>query len=224
MTRAEMLAELREVLNDSTANGVWGDTRLLAYLAEGQDKFCEDTGFFVDDTNLTITLVSGTHSYAVPTRVIEIIDLWSGTRRLSKIQTGDSYISDEEIVVTAGTPQWWQTDQRTGYVRVWPTPTAAEAGTVITVQAHRYSLYDLAGDGATPGVAAAPELPVRLQRACIEWAAYKAFNHHDMEAQDPVKAADHLRMYRSYVTDGRALFRRGHGIEARVGFDSVYRV
>ena len=62
-----------------------------------------------------------------------------------------------------------------------------------------------------------------LQRCADEWAAYKAFNHHDVEAQDPVKAVDHLRMFDAYVADGVRAFRRRHNIETRVGADPAYR-
>ena len=69
-----------------------------------------------------------------------------------------------------------------------------------------------------------PELfPPRLRRACVEWAAYKAFMHHDMETQDPVKAGDHLNAYKMYASDGRTHFRRVHGLEVSVGIDPAYR-
>ena len=48
MTRAEVLAELREVLNDKVSPYGWSDKRLLHFLSLGQDQFCKDTGFFRD--------------------------------------------------------------------------------------------------------------------------------------------------------------------------------
>ena len=69
MTRAEMLAELRSVLNAVGTNRSWADTTLEGYLAEGQDKFCEQTGFFTDLTNFTLTLRTSIAVYAIPDRV-----------------------------------------------------------------------------------------------------------------------------------------------------------
>jgi hypothetical protein len=222
-----MLTELLEVLNSETTNGAWSDARLLAYLAEGQDKFCEETGFFVDITNYTLALATGTALYAIPARAIQIMNIWYGTKRLGKVLQDSVSEPDEWPVdfddTASGMPNQWQTDQTTGFIKLAPTPTATENGLTLNLHVWRYSRYDLAGDGATTGVAATPELPARFQRACIEWAAYKAFNHHDMEAQDPVKARDHLSIFNEYVMDGRSAFRRFHNLETRIGSDPAYR-
>jgi len=227
MTRAEMLAELLEVLNSETVNGSWSESRLLGYLSEGQDKFCEETGFFVDITNYSLTLATNTALYAVPARAIQVMNIWYGTKRLGKVLQDSISEPDEWPVdfddTASGMPNQWQTDQTTGFIKLAPTPTIAENGLILNLHVWRYSRYDLAGDGAVAGTAATPELPPRLQRACIEWAAYKAFNHHDMEAQDPVKARDHLLSFKEYVSDGRYLFRQLHNLETRVGSDPAYR-
>ena len=227
MTRAEMLAELREVIHDTTLSVGWGDAVLVGYLAEGQDKFCEETGFFVDIANYSLTLATSTALYAIPARAIQIMNIWYGTKRLGKVLQ-DSVTEPDEWPVdfddtASGMPNQWQTDQTTGFIKLAPTPTVTENGLILNLHVWRYSRYDLAGDGATAGVAATPELPARFQRACIEWAAYKAFNHHDMEAQDPVKAKDHLGAFGEYVMDGRSAFRRLHNLETRIGSDPAYR-
>ena len=227
MTRAEMLAELLEVLNSETTNGAWSDARLLAYLAEGQDKFCEETGFFVDITNYSLTLATSTALYAIPARAIQIMNIWYGTKRLGKVLQ-DSVTEPDEWPVdfddtASGMPNQWQTDQTTGFIKLAPTPTITENGLILNLHVWRYSRYDLAGDGATIGVAAVPELPPRFQRACIEWAAYKAFTHRDIETQDSVKSVDHLRSFNDYVSDGISAFRKLHNLETRVGIAPAYR-
>jgi len=315
MTRAEMLAELLEVLNSETTNGAWSDARLLAYLTEGQDKFCEETGFFVDKTNYSLTLATSTADYAIPARAIQVMNIWYGPRMLGKVMQDSITLPDEWPVyftdTATGMPTQWQTDQTTGFIKLAPTPTATENGLVLDLHVWRYSrspldrksstitlagtlhtgdviaatvndvVYSYAvlgtegtltavatalaavidassalaatasgqvisisavaletsttttvaisGAGATVTATAAdvnsasPEIPLRFQRACIEWAAYKAFNHHDMEAQDPVKAKDHLVAFNEYVSDGRSAFRRLHNLETRVGSDPAYR-
>lgn len=213
MTREEMLTELVDVINDSLTDGIWARTTLLGYLAEGQDKFCEQTGYFTDLTNFSITLQTDIAVYAIPDRVIQILDIWDGAHKLYKVLQGEVY--SEAIVV--GKPSRWQTDQETGIIKLAPTPTADEDGDTLVLQVWRYSQTDLAdSDGE-------PEIPSRFQRACIEWAAYKAFMHHDMEAQDPVKAADHKAAFRDYVKDGTLALRRYQNQETRVGSDPAYR-
>ena len=230
MTRTEMLRILRETLNEETINGIWVEATLLAYLAEGQDKFCEDTGFFVDISNFSLTMQTGVAVYAIPDRVIQVLNIWNGSTRLGKVLTGEVYDEDGWgwSASATGVPTRWRTDQTTGYIEVNPTPTADENGDVLTLQVWRYSRYDLAGDGPVPeggGAApvAEPEIPSRFHQAPIEWACYRAFMHHDMEAQDQVKAAEHLANFRAYVYDGKLALKRAHNHETRVSINPAYR-
>lgn len=229
MTRAEMLAELWDVLNVSLTSVVnntdaWTEARLLGYLSEGQDKFCEKTGYFKDTSTHSITLETGVSVYDIPDRIIEIFDIWNGTVKLKKTLVDDYVIEPEWPPTSAtGMPISWRADQETGTIMFNTAPTADENGDVLTLQVWRYSVYDLAGDGAVPGTAALPEIPSRFHRACIEWAAYKALMHHDLETQDPVKAADHKDAFKEYVRDGKAALRRAHGAETRVGTAPAYR-
>jgi len=220
MTRAELLAELRIVLDDEATPYGWADATLTNYLAEGQDVFCERTGYFRDSANYSLTLIDGTAIYDIPDRVIQILDIWDGGRRLKKDLTGR--LGDEDATAETS-PSRWNTDKTTGSIHLWPTPVTADDGDSYTLQVWRYSVYDLAGDGAVEGVAAVPELPARLQRANIEWAASKAFRHSDLELNDKAKAKEHENAFNDYVGSGIAMFRRTHNMETRIGSDPTYR-
>lgn len=219
MTRDDMLEELQAVINDDTDYPEWAEVTLLGLLSEGQDKFCEDTGYFRDSSSFTVTLETGTALYDLPDRIIQVLSVWHGSKKLTKIDV-DSGFEDSVVdwTTTTGAPSRWKLDDDTGSIIIYPTPTAAYNDVDLILKAWRYSLTDLADDGGEP------ELPSRFQRACIEWAAYKALSNHDAETQDPAKAAEHLRNYKAYVTDGLLAFRRTHGIETRVGTNSAYRV
>lgn len=221
MTRDQMLAELRELLAETSKDGAWSEYMLLGYLAEGQDKFCEDTGFFVDATNYTITSVVGTASYAIPDRIISILEVWDGNRRLGRFQQEDKTPVPPQtgapfaFSTSSSDSYAWQADQATSTITFEPTPTTVKT---YQLRVWRYSRNFLSDAGA------APEIPARFQRACIQWAAYKAMNVHDMELEDPIKAQDHLRAYQQYVTDGKAALRRLHSVETRVEPNGIYRV
>jgi hypothetical protein len=212
MNRTELYEELLEVLNDSVVNGVWNSSTLWGYLAEGQDKFCEQTGYFKDASNFSLTLQTGVAIYNIPDRIIQIIDIWDGSRKLTKILTGERYLEE----TTAGDPAYWETDFETGIIKLYPTPTADQNGDTFTLQVWRYSQYDLAEDTRDP------EIPSRFQRACIHWAAYQALGHHDMEAEDPIDADKHYSKYLRYVRDGKRALQRYQNQEARVGTDPAY--
>jgi hypothetical protein len=232
MTRAELLAELKSVLRETTYDAAWGDTRLILYMSEGQDRFCEETGFFIDAVNYTVTLIDGQASYSIPDRVIQVLEVWDGARRLGKFEErdraphlGDSW--DPGYTDTAvGLPGAWQTDKSTGLITFYPVPNAASAGKVFTLRVWRRSRYALTNNDIDPGVPvtpAAPEIPERFQLSLVEYAAYKALMQHDMEQQDKVKASDHLAVFTQYIREGKRFFREYHGIETKVGFDQAYR-
>lgn len=220
MDRDAMVAALREVLNDtSTSFNSWSDARLLSYLSEGQDKFCEETGYFRDASTHSLTLESGTANYAVPDRVIEVLDIYNGATRLTKILYGSDVVTEDW---QQATPRYWRTDLDTGMITVYPTPGDDQDGDTLQLRVWRYSVYDLAGDGEGEEDAQ-PEIPSRFHLAPVEWAAYKALMHHDEETQDPVKAAEHLNTFKKlYVADGRAAFNRSHGVEVYFVPNSSY--
>ncbi|MFA7195865.1 MAG: hypothetical protein WC210_09140, partial [Candidatus Neomarinimicrobiota bacterium] len=136
-----------------------------------------------------------------------------GTRKLEKLLTGEVF----DGTIAAGDPAKWTTDQETADIEFDRAPTSDEDGDTFTLRVWRYSRYALDAAGKEP------EIPSRFHRACIEWAAYKALNHHDMDYQDKGKAGDHLGAFKMYINDGHAFFRKYHNIETRVGTDPAYR-
>lgn len=233
MTRAQLLDELKKVLRETTYDAAWGDTLLISYLSEGQDRFCEETGFFIDFSNYTVTLSSGVADYAIPSRAIEVLDVWDGSRRLGKFEErhrsgplGDAWLPGYTDTAV-GAPSCWQSDRSTGYITFYPTPGAAEQGKVYKLRLWRYSRFPLTQDdidGVTVGdQPAVPEIPERFQRSMIHYAAYMALLHHDMEKQDKVKASDHLAIFGQYVRDGRRFMRKYHGETVEITSAPAYR-
>lgn len=191
MTTTEMLVELREVLADELPTYGFSDLRALAYLNEGQDKFCEDTGFFTDRRTFTIDTQAGVGAYPLDTRIIRVESVFIGARELRK-NVGHQPAAD------AVEPLTWQTDAETGILAVWPAPSS-----IVTMLLYtwRYPLASMTKGGI------APEIPHRMHRACVEWAAFKCYGHHDIELEGGIEALKHKSAYRQYVLEGRALKR-----------------
>lgn len=210
MTTVEMLAELREVLADELPDYGFSDARALAYLNEGQDKFCEDTGFFTDTSTFTVATEVGKSSYPLDARIIRVEDVFIGGRQLRKF-TGF------RASANALEPTLWRTDAETGVLTIWPAPTS-----VVTMTLHvwRYPKAELKPTTTVVN----PELPKRLHRACIEWAAFKCYCHHDIELQGGIEAMKHKREYRNYVLEGRSLKRNMDSEQIVVGTNPCYQV
>jgi hypothetical protein len=221
MTRAQMLTELRNVIDDTIPDYSWTDTRLLAWLSEGQDKFCKDTGFFVDKSTTAIceiTLVADQSEYALSDRIIEVLSVEYGTLRLGKLEDRNlTYPAYRELPSnfdfgTTAVPSYYVLDREAQEIKFYPTPSSDGAGETITLRVWRKPVYELSNNDIDGnGTDASPELASEYQFACIEWAAYKAFMDHDAERQDKVKAGDHKAAYKEYVADGKKTVRRLSG-------------
>jgi hypothetical protein len=215
-----MLTELRRKLDDTSGRPKWSDEDLLGWMAEGQDKFCEDTGWFIDATTHTIDTVVDQLHYPMPDRVISVIDIWDGTLKLGRfhepLKAGPFSATSSVSFSPAGDrPRSWQADMETGLIVILPTPQE-----VVSLQLHvwRYSAVSLDEDGAEP------EIPPRFQRACIMWAAFQAYSDHDAEKGDKIKALDHEARFKSYVSDGVKARRRFHSGETVVSGNPSYVV
>lgn len=194
---------------------------LLGYMAEGQDRFCEDTGYFVDPITYTVTTVVDTQHYPFSSRIIKVMDVYDSGRPLRRFeeQSKEGWQNPPLFEYENQTQRLWgfQTDFAPGYVTLWPVPVDVRT---LTMRVWRYPIKSLCENGLRTEV----EIPSQFARAIIEYAAFKALNHHDQELQDPVKGADHLNAYQYYVDRGEESFRRLRGAETRVGPSPVYVV
>lgn len=220
-----MLAELRRTIDDVSGRERWGDLELLGWMAEGQDIFCEETGYFVDVTTHTIDTVVDQPRYIIPDRLIQVLDIFYGTRRLGRYQ---EYIKtlpaqpDQSFVFnpTGQTPYVWQADQETGLITLIPTP---QEVITLNLRVWRYSEFALdATDVDGQGTDASPEIPARFHRACIQYAAFMAYGGHDAEEGETTKADDHLRRFNKYVSDGKKAKRRFQSEETTVNGNPSY--
>lgn len=229
MTRAEMLAELQGVVNISASGGLLSDAQLLAYLAEGERKFCEQTGFFTDFYNFQVVTEVGAADYLIDERIIEIDGLyeaattrWLGrTTETLRRELAYGYSDQFPITLSDDTSDtsYWQADRESGVLTLFPTPTTVRT---FKMRVWRYPLVTL--DHKTGGsYDGEPEIHYNFHRAPIEWASFKVLSHHDMEMQDPVKAADHLAIFQQYAREGAAAFRRLTNHEVLLAPDQAYR-
>jgi hypothetical protein len=211
MTKIEVLAELREVIQDTVQPYAWSTARLTRWLSMGQDQFCKDTGFFTDFTTYPITTTTGVATYSISQRIIEVFELWYAGVRLRHYRNDMLWTTTQ----TPGQPTAWQADQQTGMITLYPTPDAAY---VIPVRCWRKSVAPLT---------TAVDLELRDDEhvlACVEYAAYKAYGDHDTERQDPVKATDHLNNYVRKTREGKRDFQKLSGGVVDFGSNPLYIV
>lgn len=214
MTKTELLTELRILIDDTVEPYKASNARCLNWLSEGQDKFCAQTGFWIDKRTFTILTVLDQQAYVIDPRIISIRSIWDGTRALidgEPVGYDDTSFAD----VSDQRPTYYRTDVETGYITFLE---PVIAGVTLTIKAHRRALVALSASTGQP------EIPGQFHLALAEYGAYKAFGDHDRELQDPVKAGDHYANFKAYVKDGARAFRRLTGEYADVVPNPLYVV
>lgn len=214
----DLYKELNHLLYESAYDGAWPKAMLMRYLEEGEDQFCRDTGFFVDPTTYSVTTEEGETSYLLDSRIIKVMNAYVDGRELGRFEQQDVVPAiPAALQVEDRHPRFFQTDHHLGHITFWPTPDDAFT---VNLRVWRRSRIPLCQKFEHDE----PEIPAHLHRALVEWAAYKALNHHDMELQDPIKAADHFAAYMNYVERGRDAFWQLRGAGHRVGPNPAYVV
>lgn len=195
MTTAELEALVKFELFDSDYAGMWTRDYLRFVMNEGQKKFCEDTGYFVDSVNFTIFVTPASIHYSLDERIIQVLNVYSGDAALPTpiLTFAELGLITQDVTFTPNSVQAYTLEQQTGYLTVFPQPVADET---LTLRVWRYPLHDM---DDTHG----PEIPSRFYSAIIQYACYKALMKHDAEIADPIKAKDHLAAYYQIVTEAK---------------------
>jgi len=219
-TAAALLKELKHVLYESPYDGFWTDSMLVGYLSEGQDQFCADTGYFVDPVNYRITTVVDQQSYEISDRIIKVLNVYDAGRPLTRFEEQSKAAWTNPALFEYDVPtmrlQGFQTDYAPGYVTLWPAPSDVRT---LTMRVWRYARRALCQNAQIR-----VEIPSQFDRAIVEYAAWKALNHHDQELQDTLKAGDHYAAYKEYVRRGEQAFLQLRGSETRIGPNPAYVV
>lgn len=183
------LRELRVTLRDNDTPYGWQDTELRGWLSEGQDKFCEATGMFIDATSYTIPTVAGTATYAMSSRVIELLELWTTSGYLTEIKNPQRF-KELMLDTTQAEPTYYSLDYIPGSITLFPIPDAVYT---LRMRVWRKSLVSTTLEITDESA----------QRAPIEYAAFKAYNIQDAELNDPQAAAKHGNEYKRYCTEAK---------------------
>ena len=145
MTRAELLEETRQVVGDTLSPYAWSDSRLVAWLSEGQDTLCRMTGFWQDASSYTLTTVLDQLDYMLPSRIISLKSVWDGNRQLID-GSGKTFSELDFSDTTAQRPLHYRMGKETGKLTLFEPPTA---GVVLTLRVHRKSLSPLTRKSST---------------------------------------------------------------------------
>jgi hypothetical protein len=184
MTYTEILTDAWNRADDTVRPYKWSDTDWISYLNNCLDELCIQTQFLVDsaDTDLCyITVANGTASYALNSRIINVLDVWDNTTGTALYNYSVGQMPDGWRADT-GTPTTYILDDTTGYITFYPTPDAAK---IIRLRVSRLCKEPATSDTLDES----PDIPVKYHRFLVDGILYQAYAKNDAETRDPEKLA-----------------------------------
>jgi len=197
----------------------WSDDALIQYIDEAQRRFARRTFCLRDNRNPDVTqfkLLEGVDTYTLHPKVVYVqsIRLVGDYYDLSRITHDTSFIpSDNQADVFSAAvlskpshPIAFSTDEgidldndHATVLKVYPIPTAADAGIVAGMRVSRLPLNDVTLSGLSNDL----EIPGDYQLDMLEWAAWRALRNWDIDAEDRAKAAQHRTRFDEAVKECR---------------------
>ncbi len=207
-----------------TSDYLWSDADLITYIDEAQRRFAV-RGLVLRDGSTPevtrVTLVEGQTEYALHQAVLAVISAKTSdaTADLTRVGHGllNAYRQPTETWIdpasftagTPGAPLAYTTDETLTYgdnedlsaitLRIYPTPSADAAGTVIRLRVVRKPLDPL----TATNLSARPEIPEDHHIEMLDYAAYLALRIVDDDAGSPKRAAEFLALFDKNVQEAK---------------------
>lgn len=205
MNKDQLVAKTRQILSDTVDAPYGNDQYLLVtedeivdYLDEGQEKFCRDTGFILDDGVIDasaaslITLVADTNTYSLHSSIIQVREVvYAGQQLLPATTIGHTLDTGTGICRYA-------TDKNNTHIRIYGTPNSdtVAVDSNLYLNVWRYPLTTIASTGQ-------PEILDQFHFALPHYAAYKIYGHADEELNNPREQQKQAQMFFAAVLDGK---------------------
>lgn len=218
--------------SDRTSGDVdvlWSDRTLVRYINEAQRRFAKRSFILWDATTpevVNVELVADQVEYDLHPAIISVVSAKIENSQVDLARMGHvllgEYRTDNvnmpfnaSLIGTAvGAPQAFATDERLAEdddgnlaamsLKVYPTPRAEDAGTIIKLRVVRMPLDEL----TSGAMSAVPELPADHHIEMLDWAAYLALRIVDQDAGNRKAADAFANSFEAHVQDARRLVLR----------------
>ena len=195
-TPSELLALARREMVDTVAPYLWSDNDLYYYMDLAQREFVTETRCITDGVTFTgIEIEADNEWVPYDDAIIDIKRAYTTTgNRVLTVCTVDDisrgYMRDDygyrvrDVWETdTGTPSHLITDADLNYLRLYPTPTAADT---LNLTVWREPLAAIESSTSTF------EMPVKWAHYLVHFMAAQAYSNPDFESFDAAKYADEL--------------------------------
>ena len=213
---------------EGSGDYLWTDETLVTYINEAQRRFAVK-GLVLRDASTpeitTVTLVAGQSEYDLHESVISVISARGGMQQADLTRVGHALLAAYRSPASswvdpaaythmpAGPSLAYATDEGLTAdelgslsrvsLRVYPTPSAAQAGQTIRLRVLRKPIKLTPAD-----MEVTPEIPEDHHIEMLDWAAYLALRIVDDDAGAPRRAEEFRVMFEEHVKAARTMVMR----------------
>lgn len=192
MNLSELRTAFRSDVDDAATPYLWSDDDFERYLNDAEREASRRARLLVDSNTAelcTISVLANKSLYELDTRIIFVrrAKLSDQSKPLIRMSYRDM---DEERPgwedSTSTVPTHFITDFKTGWIRLYPTPTAAKTLNLVVV---RLPMQDMEDDYDEP------EINSRYHESLLHWVKYRAYLKKDPETLNEDEAKKHLAKF-----------------------------
>ena len=209
---------------------LWTDKTLVRYINEAQRRFARKAFVIRDATTpevVNVALEAGVTQYDLHQSILSVLSAKIDGAVYDLARVGHCILGDyrtQNVVTpfdaallnspTAGAPQAFSTDETIAEdddgtmsvvsMRVYPTPRAEDAGTIIKLRVVRMPIDDLTLNNRQ----AIPEIPADHHLEMLDWAAYLALRIVDQDAGSVTRAREFAQSFEAHVQEARRVVLR----------------
>jgi hypothetical protein len=191
MNLCELIKAAREESDDVAKPYLWSDAEWTRYANEAENEACRRARLITDSRTpevAEVEVTAGEAAYDLDERVLFVrrVKPDSRSQPLGKVsyKALDSGVPGWED--ETGDPRGYITDQDTGVLRLYPSPTAADTLKLTVIRMPLNCMKD-SND--------APEIASRFHHSLIYWMLHRAYSKQDAETKNEQKAANNLALF-----------------------------
>lgn len=190
MTLLELINTYRSLSRDNEQPYFVSDALATIFANEAQDEACRRGDLLIDSSSsmCSISVLAGNPLISLNSSILDVrrAKLSNGAAHLLPIKTDDLDAFAENWESESGIPSHYVIDYQSGYIRLYPSPSANDS---LQITVRRLSAESMADD------ADEPEIRREVHFALVHWMMFRAYSISDSDMYDPIKASNALREF-----------------------------
>ena len=190
MNLLELIDTYRSLSRDNAQPYFVSDALATILANEAQNEACRRGDLLIDSASsmCSISVSAGDPLIKLHSSILDVrrAKLANGTAHLLPIKTADLDAFAANWESESGIPSHYVIDYQSGYIRLYPSPSADDD---LQITVRRLPAESMADD------ADEPEIRQEAHLALVHWMMFRAYSTSDSDMYDPIKATNALREF-----------------------------